>query len=407
MLVVGARGAFAAERWQEGIVPNTLMVAAHVLALLWGVTALPSFRPQLADGGALVSFGVQLGLILSTAGFGVIAGNTAWTLRRQVFEARSIGKYRLVRAIGQGGMGEVWRAYHPGLKRDVAVKLLRPDRDPSLQQRFEREVQSTIQLSHPNTIRVFDYGITEDGISYYVMELLEGCTVRDLVVREGPLDARRVLYLAIQAAGALAEAHDCGIVHRDVKPENIFVTTVGRTGDFAKILDFGIAKAINSQEGDGLTRTGIRMGTPGYIAPEILLGHEAAASADVYALGAVLHFMLIGAPPLQSEKERSLQNARSENPHAPVSTWRSDSVPASLDAVVQRCLCPEPSARFTDAAAVLAALHACDDVGTWHPAPLRLAEPIEGAPRRGNTMPAHTATVPTASPQKRVVSRGT
>jgi serine/threonine-protein kinase len=302
-------------------------------------------------------------------------------------------------------MGEVWRAYHPGLKRDVAVKLLRPDRDPSLGQRFEREVQSTIQLSHPNTIRVFDYGITDDGISYYVMELLEGCTVRDLVAREGPLDARRARHLAMQAAGALAEAHDRGIVHRDVKPENIFVTTVGRIGDFAKILDFGIAKAINSEEGGGLTRTGIRMGTPGYIAPEILAGHEATAAADVYALGAVLHFMLLGTPPFQSENGHSLRSAQLEEtrPSAP----RRETVPTSLEAVVQRCLCPDPSARFTDAAAVLSALHACDDIGTWDPAPRLAAQPIEHASARGNTMPSHTATLSKTSQPKRSMNPDT
>jgi serine/threonine-protein kinase len=396
MLVIGARGAFGAERWQEGIVPNAVMVVAHVAAILGAVAWVPDWREQIRDAGALATFAVQLGLIISTASFGVIAGNTAWSLRRQVFEARNIGKYRLVRAIGRGGMGEVWRAYHPGLKREVAVKLLRPHPDASMTQRFEREVQATIRLSHPNTVRVFDYGVTDDGISYYVMELLQGCTLHQLVDREGPLDCARVVYLGAQAAGALAEAHDLGIVHRDVKPENIFVTAVGRTGDFVKILDFGIAKAINFDQGTALTQTGIRLGTPGYMAPEVF-SEEAGAPADVYAMGAVLYFMLAGTPPFSGEDQRSLMIAQFAGPPPPPSTRGKRHVPSSLESVVQRCLRPNPSERFPNASALLDALQACRDVGSWEPAPSRVVEPAGNARTSGATMPTGDGSLPNAS----------
>jgi serine/threonine-protein kinase len=371
LLCVGVRGAFKAERWQDGILPCLLIVGAHVAAVVGGLLLVPSRRAELLDPGLLASFVIQLCFIVCAAAFGVIAANTFWTLRRQVFEARSIGKYRLVRAIGQGGMGEVWRAYHPGLKRDVAVKLVRPDRDPTLTHRFEREVQATIRLSHPNTIRVFDYGVTEDGISYYVMELLEGCNLKELVTHDGPLDPARALYLGAQAASALAEAHDLGIVHRDIKPENIFVTAVGRTSDFVKILDFGIAKAISHSESTSLTRTGVRMGTPGYIAPEVFSGGDVDARADVYALGAVLYFMLAGAPPFRGDDERAVVRAQLAGALQPLGVAQSGVMPSSLEAIIRRCLCADPALRFADASELFAAMSHCDDIAAWKPGPPR------------------------------------
>src|SRR5690606_13053594 len=161
----------------------------------------------------------------------------------------------------RGGMGEVWAAWHKGLGREVAVKMLRLEggpqgleSDPVAVERFRREVRATSELSHPNPVRVFDYGATEDGILYYAMELLEGENLRSLVRREGPLPPARAVHLVSQAARALAEAHRKGIVHRDVKPENVFVVDAGGERDFVKVLDFGIAKVLGAPPAeDGLT----------------------------------------------------------------------------------------------------------------------------------------------------------
>src|SRR5262249_2757478 len=159
----------------------------------------------------------------------------------------SLGRYKLKTRIGEGGMGEVWVAYHNGLKRDVAVKILRNDDDDDADAtqavtRFEREVRATTELTHPNTVRLYDYGVTDDGLCYYVMELLSGENLESLAARDAPLPSARAIHLLLQAARALAEAHARGIVHRDVKPANIFVTNAGGEDDFVKVLDFGIAK---------------------------------------------------------------------------------------------------------------------------------------------------------------------
>ena len=181
-------------------------------------------------------------ILLILAVGSAFGARTISRLRRQVAEARQLGQYRLRRRIGAGGMGEVYLAEHQLLKRPCAVKLIRPDdvADPRALERFEREVRLTATLSHPNTVEIYDYGRTEDGTYYYVMEYLPGLSLAELVERHGPLPPGRVVYLLRQVCGALREAHAAGLIHRDIKPSNIFAARRGGMDDVAKLLDFGL-----------------------------------------------------------------------------------------------------------------------------------------------------------------------
>ncbi len=245
LLILIGRATIVADRWQRALLPIGLIAIAHPVTL--AVTALfhEPVAAQFRDPAALAGFALHHMFLFSAAAMTLVGGQMMWALRRQVFQARSFGRYRLIRRIGAGGMGEVWAAHHNALKRDVAVKILRPETrgDASAIARFEREVRATAELRHPNTVRVFDYGATEDGLWYYAMELLEGRDLHAIVTQDGPLDPVRAARLIRQAAKALAEAHARGIVHRDIKPENLFVTSVGGgEGEFIKVLDFGLAK---------------------------------------------------------------------------------------------------------------------------------------------------------------------
>jgi serine/threonine-protein kinase len=252
------------------------------------------------------------------------------------------------------------------LKRDVAVKILRPEqqeRSASAQARFEREVHATAELVHPNTVRVFDYGSTEDGVWYYVMELLEGETLAEHVYRLGPLSPARAVHVVGQAARALGEAHERGIVHRDVKPENLFLTSLGGEHDFVKVLDFGIAK-IQSAATD-MTDAGCVLGTPAYISPEVAVGKEADARSDVYGLGSVLYFLLCGRPPFEADTARALIWSHVHEQVAPPSRMLGRPLPPDLEAVVMRALAKDPTSRYPNAAELALALASCSLAGTW------------------------------------------
>jgi eukaryotic-like serine/threonine-protein kinase len=262
----------------------------------------------------------------------------------------------------------VWAAFHTGLGREVALKTLRPERaDAVAVQRFEREVRAMTELTHPNTVRVFDHGVTDDGLWYYTMELLEGADLATLVAREGPLPPARAVYLVDQACRALAEAHARGTIHRDLKPENLFVTRAGTEGDFIKVLDFGIAKVLEEAESATLTREGTIAGTPSFMSPESAMGRPTTAASDVYALGAVLYFVLAGRPPFEQTALPALLFAHVSEAPAPPSDKRGEALPEDLEQVVLRALEKQPEARYPDAGALAAALSQCACAGTWHP----------------------------------------
>jgi serine/threonine-protein kinase len=240
---------------------------------------------------------------------------------------------------------------------------MRSDSDNAVK-RFEREARATADLLHPNTVRVFDYGATEDGLLYYVMELLEGETLGEHVDRLGPLPPARAVHIMGQAARALAEAHERGIVHRDVKPDNIFLTSLGGEHDFVKVIDFGIAKITSDTEA-GMTGTGFLLGTPLYMSPEVLGGEQADARSDVYALGAVLYFLLCGKPPFDGDSPSSvILGHLSRTPLSP-SIYLRTPLSEELEEIVMRALRKDPKERYTSATEFAMALASCSAAGKW------------------------------------------
>jgi eukaryotic-like serine/threonine-protein kinase len=358
LVVLACRGAFVARPWWDSIWPNVAIVLAFAGVLLGSTLFSESMAAQLSDAAAVWTFALVNAFLVTAAAFALLGGHTTWSLRRQVFEARNIGRYRMVRQLGKGGMGEIWAAHHPGLKRDVALKILRLGaRDDGIAlRRFEREVQATTELSHPNTVRVFDYGVTPDGLWYYAMELLEGLDLHGLVRRDGPLPAERARHLLLQASRALAEAHGRGIIHRDVKPHNLFITTAGGEPDFVKVLDFGIAKVTRTEADLTLTNAGWIGGTPAYMSPEAAAGQEVDARSDVYSLGATLYFALTGAPPFEGETIGALLSAHQRARPVPPSEKLGAPLPPALDALVMRCLAKSPDDRYASAAELADAL---------------------------------------------------
>ncbi|HEX2798313.1 MAG TPA: serine/threonine-protein kinase, partial [Thermoanaerobaculia bacterium] len=228
----------------------------------------------------------------------IVGSRVVSELSEQAGRARELGSYRLVALIGHGGMGEVWRAEHRMLARDAAIKLVRGGADASgreLMARFEREAKATAALRSPHTVQLYDFGRSDDGAFYYVMELLEGFTLEEIVRRFGPLPGGRVVHLLRQVCHSLAEAHAAGLVHRDIKPGNIFVCRYGGDPDFVKVLDFGLVKTLAASAAD-LTQTGLLAGTPAYMPPEMALGRAVDGRTDLYALGAVGYTLLTGLP---------------------------------------------------------------------------------------------------------------
>ncbi len=253
------------------------------------------------------------------------------------------------------------------LKRPCALKLIKPEAgdDPIALARFEREVQSAARLSHPNTIEIYDYGHTDDGTFYYVMEYLPGMSLQDLVHKYGPLPVGRVIYLFRQVCAGLAEAHSIGLIHRDLKPANIFITIRGGEVDIAKILDFGLVKTTKDKGAVDLTSDQRVSGTPLYMAPEQVMGDRALeARADIYALGAMMYFCLTGQPPFKGSSPFEVMMAHARDPVVPPSQLRPE-IPPDLEQVVVRCLAKTPASRYSDVKALSKALAACAAASEW------------------------------------------
>lgn len=284
---------------------------------------------------------------------------------KRLREARDLGNYQLVERLGEGGMGEVWRARHRLLARDAAVKLVRPEilgaSEPDARaqlRRFEREAQATAALSSQHTVRLFDFGATDEGSFYYVMELLAGRDLETLVKKFGPLPADRVLFLLRQACHSLAEAHSRGLVHRDIKPANIFVCRMGLDYDFVKVLDFGLVQYREVEASENITETLVTaerlIGTPAYLAPEIILGsRDVDRRADVYALGCVAYYLLTGQRVFQEGSAmQALIDHVQTTPAAP-SRKAPHPVPRQVDELVLACLKKKREDRPQDAAELL------------------------------------------------------
>jgi eukaryotic-like serine/threonine-protein kinase len=289
-------------------------------------------------------------------------------------KAKEMGAYQLIELIARGGMGEVWRAHHRWLKRDAAIKIMRPEvllartgRQASvLRKRFEQEAQTMASLRSPHTVELYDFGLTDEGGFFYAMELLEGYDLEQLVSEFGPQPPARVVHILLQACHSLEEAHQRGMVHRDVKPTNFILCRLGTDPDFVKLLDFGLVKLMAPDESVHVTLDGHTTGTPAFLAPEIAIGDESVdIRADIYGLGCVAYWLLSGQVVFDEKTPTATAMAHVQKDPIPLSQRVQGAVPEGLEAVVMACLEKEPAKRPQSALSLRRMLEACTDVPVW------------------------------------------
>jgi serine/threonine-protein kinase len=360
---------FIPNNWRRAAIVIVPMAMAPI-AVPW---ILGFAHPELYEVAIRAASAEQLsehGLFLLLGAFTAVFGtHIINTLRTEAYEARLLNQYRLGRKLGGGGMGEVYLAEHQLLKRPCAIKLIRHELAGNARvfARFEREVRATAQLSHANTIEIFDYGRNDDGAFYYVMEYLPGLSLADLIERYGPMPAARVIYLLRQACDALREAHDSGLIHRDIKPGNLMAAYRGGHYDVTKLLDFGLVKTLSEDDSVHLSQEGTVAGSPLYMAPEQVMHTQPPdRRTDIYGLGAVAYFTLTGSPPFLGRSAMEVMVAHARDPVTPPSQLHPG-VPADLEAVVLRCLAKHPDDRYPDTRSLAAALDACADASNWSP----------------------------------------
>jgi serine/threonine protein kinase len=299
--------------------------------------------------------------------FTIIVSKLNRTARKAALEAKQLGQYELEEKIGAGGMGVVYKACHSMLRRPTALKLLDIDKttDATIA-RFEREVRLTSQLNHPNTIAVYDFGRTPEGIFYYAMEYLDGVTLDDLVEQHGPQPEGRVIHILNQLCGSLIEAHGVGLIHRDVKPANIIINRRGGMFDVVKLLDFGLVKAVDAARETALTAAGSITGTPLYVSPEgIERPDDVDARSDLYAVGAVGYFLLTGQPVFEGQSVVEICMHQVQTPPLPPSERLGTAISTDLENVILKCLAKSPSYRPQTATELLTVLTACSSAGNW------------------------------------------
>lgn len=366
--VIMLYGTFIPNTWQR-----TVMVVGP-MALLPGLPPL-ILRQIDADvryfGEHVVTFEqvsdnilmLVLGVVTSAIGAHIIN-----TLREEVFRARQLGQYRLKELLGAGGMGEVYLAEHRLLKRPCAIKLIRlaAQADPLALIRFEREVRATARLSHPNTIDVYDYGHTDDGTFFYVMEYLPGLNLSEIVYQFGPLPAARAVHMLRQTCGALREAHETGLIHRDIKPANIFAAQRGGLYDVVKLLDFGLVRTTHeaAQKEDEIGERGLS-GSIHYMAPEQAdFDGQVDIRSDIYSLGATAYFLVTGDPPFHRDQVLDILRAHHEEAVLPPSQLVAD-LPPDVEAIILKCLAKRPEDRFQTIREVEKVLSECSVAGQW------------------------------------------
>jgi len=363
-----------------------LVVPTPPRATLWvAVVTSSSSWAGVAVADALGSFHATIGAYVDASAAPIVAIVTAvfgstvvYGLSRAYAVAARAGSYKLVEKLGAGGMGEVWRAEHQFLARPAAVKLIRADRlcgaseqSFEVRERFRREAGAMALLRSPHTVELYDYGVTADGSLFYVMELLEGMDLESLVQRHGPLPPERVVHILLEAASSLAEAHDHALIHRDVKPANIYLCHYGIDSDFVKVLDFGLVKM---QEGaiesiaPLLSRDDTVQGTPAFMSPEqIVKNKPVAPTSDIYSLGCVAYWLLTGRLPFDAESTIELMSQHlTAQPKRPseVAPWP---VPPALERLVYDCLQKSPDARPQSMRILRTRLNGIPLARTWTP----------------------------------------
>jgi serine/threonine-protein kinase len=293
-----------------------------------------------------------------------VTSRVIYGLRAEVREARRFGQYVLERKIGEGAMGVVYRATHAMLRRPAAIKLLLKDRASEAElARFEREVQLTSRLVHPNTISIFDYGRTAEGTFYYVMEYLDGLDLQSLVDQYGPIEPARAINILAQISGALAEAHALGLIHRDIKPANVVLTDRPDESDVVKVVDFGLVKNFGGNLAQSAATDAIT-GTPLYMAPEAITQPDAIdGRSDLYALGAVAYFLLTGQHVFEAATVFEVCSKHMLEVPVPPSKRLGKPLPADLEAIVLACLAKDRDDRPASAAVLRTSFLACADAG--------------------------------------------
>jgi serine/threonine-protein kinase len=350
-LVALVRAATIPESWRRAWPSFAAIALVFPVVMTAGALFRPSTRADWFAVDAMIAFVSNYVFVLSSAVIGMLTSSMMWHAQQQLYRARRVGRYRLLAPIGKGGMGEVWLAWDLSLQRNVALKLLRVGESagPEMVARFEREALAASRLRSPHVIQIFDYGASDDGLYYIVMEYLNGVNLQDLVEREGALAPLRAVRFAMQACLALEEAHRHGVIHRDIKPHNLFVATVDDGSEQVKLLDFGIVRL--PETGGELTVTGVLVGTPVYVAPEVWAGAPADEQSDLYALGITLYFLLAGRLPFD------LSTIATTGRH-PAPLFPDTDQPALRDlaALVRQCLAIDPAQRVQSASALWAEL---------------------------------------------------
>jgi len=363
--------------WEETIARDWSEVAVWIIVFS---VLIPNTPGKCFLAAALAGLTDPVGLLISVAAgnpmpspelLGHLFGPTVFAvilsvfLSRHIFRmgkdierAKQMGSYKLVSLIGKGGMGEVWQAEHNMLARPAAIKLISHDflasnkgdakSSEEALRRFEREAKATAKLDSEHTIRVFDFGTTGEGQFYYVMEFLNGLNLRELVARFGPILPERSIYILRQVCKSLGEAHLQGLIHRDVKPANIFICQKGLSFDHAKVLDFGLVRDVlaEGRRSTRLTIAGKITGTPAFIAPEVVTGEgDVDARADIYSLGCVAYFMLTGELVFEEENALKVMIQHLNTPPAALSTRTELEIPSELEHLIHRCLEKHPDKR--------------------------------------------------------------
>lgn len=343
---------------------GTASFAPSLLVASWSFS-VPDY-PYRWDESALVSSAFFALWCVAAVAVSAVTSSVIYGLRSEVREARKLGQYTLEEKIGAGGMGEVYKARHAMLRRPTAIKLLRCDvaGERSIA-RFEREVQLTSRLTHPNTIAIYDYGRTPEGVFYYAMEYLPGLTLEQLVKKNGPQAAGRAVFILKQVCASLSEAHGTGLIHRDIKAANVILSERGGAHDVVKVVDFGLVKDLDNLEDAGVSAANTITGTPHYLSPEALRSPaEVGPKSDLYAVGVLGYFLLTGTHVFEAESFVEVCSHHLQTPPTPPS--QRVPVPADLEKLILQCLEKEAEKRPEGAWALRQSLGACECSRDWN-----------------------------------------
>lgn len=340
----------------------------YKMGVVMEVDFAQAFRPLVILQRAFLTIFTLLTLsAIAIFVFTIIVARLQRQAREAVIEAQQLGQYTLEQKLGEGGMGVVYKGHHSMLRRPTAIKLLHGDKiNETSIGRFEREVQITCQLNHPNTIAIYDYGRTPEGVFYYAMEYLDGIDLQQLVNQYGPQPESRVIHILTQVCGSLFEAHSNGLVHRDIKPANVMLNRRGCEPDMVKVLDFGLVKAIDQNDHENRSDKGMLTGTPLYMSPESIQAPMTVdSSTDIYAVGAIGYFLLTGHPVFEADGIAQLCQKHIEELPVPPSERAKIDVSAQLEDAIMSCLEKSRAKRPQTARDLGLQVSRCKAAGTW------------------------------------------